>query len=158
MTPGSAKPAVLVLGPAREAISGVSTHVNALLGSSLAEGFALEHFQVGSEGRHENALARALRVLASPFLLMLAILRHNAQVVHLNTSLNAKAFWRDLAYLLVAKLCGARVLYQVHGGTLARFSPERTIARLEEIYADAGLASQQEAEAPRVQPQMRQAA
>jgi glycosyltransferase involved in cell wall biosynthesis len=39
-------------------------------------------------------------------------------IVQLNTALNARAYWRDLAYLLVARLCGARVLYQVHGGAL----------------------------------------
>jgi len=38
--------------------------------------------------------------------------------VHLNTSLNLRAYWRDLAYLVVAKLCGTRVVYQVHGGLL----------------------------------------
>ena len=112
------KPAALVLGPSRDAVSGVTTHVNALLDSPLRAGYALEHFQVGSEGRRESALGRALRYAFSPLLLAGAILRRNAAIVHLNTSLNAKAYWRDLAYLVVAKLCGARVLLQKHGGTL----------------------------------------
>jgi glycosyltransferase involved in cell wall biosynthesis len=115
------RPAVLLLGPSRDAISGVTTHVNALLGSSLAGEFALEHFQVGSEGRAEGAAARWLRLAASPFALAAAVLRRGAAVVHLNTSLNAKAWWRDLVYLLVAKACGARVVLQVHGGALDRF-------------------------------------
>ena len=42
---------VLLLGPSREAISGVTTHLNSLLGSRLARRFDLVHFQVGSEGR-----------------------------------------------------------------------------------------------------------
>jgi len=41
-------------------------------------------------------------------------------IVHLNTSLNPKAYWRDLMYLFVAKALGARVVYQVHGGQLPR--------------------------------------
>jgi glycosyltransferase involved in cell wall biosynthesis len=39
-------------------------------------------------------------------------------VVHINTSLNPRAYWRDLGYLFIAKLLRARVLYQVHGGKL----------------------------------------
>src|SRR4051812_44824039 len=115
------RPTVLLLGPSRDAISGVTTHVNALLDSRLAGEFALEHFQVGSEGRNEGAAARLLRLAASPFALAAAVLRRGATVVHLNTSLNAKAWWRDLVYLLVAKACGARVVMQVHGGALERF-------------------------------------
>ena len=112
------RPLVLLLGPSREAISGVSTHLNLLLGSALAQGFDLLHFQVGSEGRAEGRLRRALRLLASPVLLAAEILRRAPAIVHLNTSLDQRAFWRDLAYLAVAKLCGARVVYQVHGGAL----------------------------------------
>ena len=115
------RPAVLLLGPSRDAISGVTTHVNALLDSRLAGEFALEHFQVGSEGRSEGPLGRLLRFVTSPFTLAFAVLRRGAAVVHLNTSLNAKAWWRDLVYLLVAKACGARVVLQVHGGALDRF-------------------------------------
>src|SRR5207253_9107451 len=44
------------------------------------------------------------------------------ELLHINTSLNRKAYWRDLGYLVVAKLCGARVLYQVHGGQLDHFA------------------------------------
>lgn len=29
-----------------------------------------------------------------------------------------KAFWRDIAYLVVSKIVGAKVVYQVHGGSL----------------------------------------
>jgi len=114
------RPVVLVLGPSREAISGVSTHLNLLFGCALARQFSLAHFQVGSEGRAETRLRRAARLAASPFLLASEILRRGAQVVHLNTSLDARAYWRDLAYLVVARLCGARVVYQVHGGALPR--------------------------------------
>ena len=39
---------VLLCGPSRAAVSGVSTHLNLLMGSRLAEDFDLLHFQVGS--------------------------------------------------------------------------------------------------------------
>ncbi len=112
------RPVALVLGPHLEAVSGVSTHLKLLLASPLAEDFRLVHFQVGSEGRDEGPLGRALRLVLSPLKLAFVILARNAAIVHLNTSLNARAWWRDLVYLAVAKLCGARVVYQVHGGAL----------------------------------------
>src|SRR5262245_46575070 len=93
-------------------------HVNLLLSSPLAQEFTLAHFQVGSEGRSEGVFARVARLLVSPFRLAATILRRRAAIVHLNTSLNPRAYWRDLVYMLVARLCGASVLYQVHGGAL----------------------------------------
>jgi glycosyltransferase involved in cell wall biosynthesis len=119
-TSGAAKNTVILLGPARSAVSGVSTHLNLLFGSRLGEDFELLHFQVGREGRSEGPLARLARFVTSPLALAFEILRRDAAIVHINTSLNARAYWRDLAYLLVAKLCGARVVYQVHGGALPR--------------------------------------
>ena len=114
---------VVLLGPSREAISGVTTHLNGLIASRLATRVDLVHFQVGSEGRDEGFFGKLARLAVSPFTLAAAMVRLGAAVLHINTSLNAKAYWRDLAYLLVAKLCGARVLYQVHGGTLEEFAP-----------------------------------
>jgi glycosyltransferase involved in cell wall biosynthesis len=112
------RPAVLILGPHRAAVSGVSTHLNLLLESSLPDAYELLHFQVGSEGRDEGVLTRLLRLLVSPWMLAATILFRQVAIVHLNTSLNPRAYWRDLAYLFVAKALGARVLYQVHGGKL----------------------------------------
>ena len=91
--------AVIVLGPDRAAVSGVSTHVNLLLGSRLAEDFDMVHFQVGSEGREEWVFARWMRLLTSPLALAFVILARRAAILHVNTSLNARAYWRDLAYL-----------------------------------------------------------
>jgi len=112
------RPVVLILGPDRGAVSGVSTHVNLLLDSTLGELFEMLHFQVGSEGRDEGPLARLLRIVVSPVALLVAIVLRQVDVVHINTSLNQRAYWRDLAYLFVARLMRARVIYQVHGGKL----------------------------------------
>lgn len=113
-----ARPVVLLLGPSRAALSGVATHLNLLIESSLGSVFELAHFQVGSEGRAEGWLGRLWRIATSPLALAAAIAGRRASIVHLNTSLNPRAYWRDLAYLLTAKLCGARIVYQVHGGEL----------------------------------------
>jgi glycosyltransferase involved in cell wall biosynthesis len=110
---------VLLLGPDRGAMSGVSTHVNVLLGSALGRDFELEHFQIGSEGRAESALGRLARLAFGPFQLAAAFARSGAEILHVNTSLSPKPYWRDMLYVAVAKLCGVRVVYQVHGGSVA---------------------------------------
>lgn len=116
---------VVLLGPALSAVSGVSTHLNMLLASDLAKRFQLLHFQVGSEGRKESRLERLARLSLSPVQLAGYLLRQRPAIVHLNTSMDPKAYWRDLAYLLVAKALSCKVVYQVHGGEL----PERFSAR-----------------------------
>jgi glycosyltransferase involved in cell wall biosynthesis len=110
------RPVALLTGPQRAALSGVSTHVNLLLTSKLTETFSLIHFEVGREGRNEGPAARALRLLVSPLRLAYLVLAHRAAIVHVNTALTRRAYWRDLVYMIVARLCRARVLYQLHGG------------------------------------------
>jgi len=113
---------VLLAGPALGAISGVSTHVNLLLAapwSSVGENaLDLTHFQIGSEGREESAAGRLLRLLASPLALGACLVTRRIDVLHLNTSLNSKAYWRDVVYLGVARLLRRRVILQIHGGSL----------------------------------------
>lgn len=111
-------PLVLLVGPHLGAVSGVSTHLNLLFASSLAREFRLRHFQVGSEGRSESTVGRFARLIASPLVLAATILVERVDIVHLNTSLNRRAYWRDLIYMAVARITGTRVLYQVHGGDL----------------------------------------
>lgn len=125
------RPVALLLGPSPDAMSGVSTHLNMLLASRLAEEYVLVHFQVGSEGRNETGLARLARLVASPLLLGITVLARRVAIVHINTSLNRRAYWRDLAYMIVAKICGAHVLYQVHGGALPQrfFEQSRVLTR-----------------------------
>lgn len=111
-------PVVLLLGPNLGAISGVSAHLKAMFRSRLGEDFVLDHFPVGSEGRNEGRFGRWLRLPCSVFALDAVLRRRKPQLLHVNTSLDAGAFWRDLIYLLLARLRGVRVVYQVHGGKL----------------------------------------
>ncbi len=109
---------IALFSPSLQAVSGVSTHVRMLFASDLARDFELYHFQVGSEGRREGALQRLLRYAFSPLQLALFLLRTRTDVVHMNTSLEPKAYWRDLAYLAVSKLLGRQVVNQIHGGAM----------------------------------------
>lgn len=109
---------MVLLGPALTAVSGVSTHLNQIFSSSLAESYELLHFQVGSEGRHETGPIKLWRLISSPITFAFYLLRHHPDIVQLNTSLEPKSYWRDIVFLLIAKLLGRRVVYQVHGGAL----------------------------------------
>ena len=111
-------PRVLMCGPSRAAVSGVATHLNQLFESSLSDKYALVQFQVGSEGRVEGRLSKLMRYLISPLKFTAALVRMQPAIVHLNTSMEAKSYWRDLVYLLAAKLFRRKVVYQVHGGSL----------------------------------------
>ena len=112
------KQRIVLLGPALDAVSGVTTHLYQLFGSDLSRNFELLHFQVGSEGRKENLLQKTVRFLISPIVFAGFLLRHRPDIVHLNSSLEPKSYWRDTAYLLVARTLGRKVVYQVHGGAL----------------------------------------
>ena len=109
---------IALFGPSLDAVSGVSTHVRMLLASDLARDYELLHFQVGSEGRRENALQKLMRLALSPLLLALFLLRTGAEAVHVNASLDPKSYWRDFVYVVVARLLGRRVVCQIHGGAM----------------------------------------
>lgn len=112
------KQTVVLLGPELKAVSGVSTHLRCLIESRLGLAFDLRHFPVGSEARDENTSQKLMRYLFSPFGLARLILSHKAAVVHINTSLVQRSFWRDLCFLFIGKMLGRRIVYQVHGGSL----------------------------------------
>lgn len=112
------KTRVLLCGPSREAVSGVSTHIDQIFRSSIATKYSLCQFRVGSEGRREPPLQRLARFVASPLALAREIVRLRPEIVHLNTSLVPKAYWRDLLYLVVTKIVRCKAVYQVHGGEL----------------------------------------
>lgn len=109
---------VMLLGPSLSAVSGVSTHLNQLFHSRLAEEFQLLHFQVGSQGRHESGLQKMTRFLFSPLQFCWRLMRYQPQIVHVNTSMDPKGYWRDLVYLAIARALGKKIVYQIHGGAL----------------------------------------
>jgi glycosyltransferase involved in cell wall biosynthesis len=111
-------PRVLLLGPARSAVSGVATHLNQLFESTLSGHFRLMQFQVGSEGRTLSRVGTLLRLATSPFEFAACLIRWRPRIVHINTSLEPKSYWRDIVYLALAKAMKRKVIYQVHGGAL----------------------------------------
>jgi glycosyltransferase involved in cell wall biosynthesis len=128
----SSLPHILLLGPARTAVRGVSPHLNQLFDSKLGASFCLSQIQVGSEGRAEGRLGTLLRAIISPFELTARLIRDRPSIVHINTSFEPKRYWRDLTYLAVAKILHRKVLYQVHGGALPQefFENSRALTSL----------------------------
>lgn len=110
------KPKVVILSPPLTAVSGFSTHANLLLGSGLAQKYELLHFCVGSEGRAESSPQKLIRLAVSPFALLYLGLRQRPDILHINTGLDHKAYWRDMLYLAAAKLLRVKVVSQIHGG------------------------------------------
>jgi glycosyltransferase involved in cell wall biosynthesis len=116
-------PIVLLCGPPASAVGGGPTHIRNLLVSPLALRYRFVHFECGSRGKEspakdEPALAKAFRLLTSPFVLIYDLIRFRPAVVHINSALDNKAFWRDSLYLLISKAFARRVLFQLHGGSL----------------------------------------
>ena len=132
MTSDRPTPTVLLLGPARSAVSGVSTHLNQLFESVLSHRFHLVQFQVGSEGRTRGRVRTFWRLVMSPITFSACLVRLRPRIVHINTSLEPKSYWRDLVYLALAKALRCKVVYQVHGGALPRdfFGGNRALTAL----------------------------
>jgi glycosyltransferase involved in cell wall biosynthesis len=123
---------IVLTGPAMIAVSGVTTHLNQLFSSALSKRFTLLHFQVGREGHQENGLQRIIRFAISPLAFILFLSWHRPAIVHLNTSIEIKSYWRDTVFLLIAIMLRCRVVYQVHGGALPKdfFSYSRILTDL----------------------------
>ncbi len=114
----SERPKVLLLGPSLAAVSGIATHLVEIFRSPLAQDFELRHFQTGSQGRQETLPGKLARLVGSPLALAATLVFHRVVLVHVNTSMDGKAFWRDAVYVLVSRALRRRVVYQVHGGAL----------------------------------------
>jgi glycosyltransferase involved in cell wall biosynthesis len=129
------RPPILLCGPPPSAVGGGPTHVRNLLASPLADRFTLVHFESGSRGsespaRDEPWLAKGFRFLTSPAALAWSILRVRPRVVHLNSAMDPKGFWRDFVYLGVAKALGRKTVLQLHGGSLPALLAKPAMRRM----------------------------
>ena len=112
---------IMLLGPSLDAVSGVSTHLNQLLHSPLVDEFNFIHFQVGSQGRNETVIKKFMRFVLSPLQLFWRMIQQRPQILHVNTTMDTKGYWRDVVYLVIARSLGKKIVYQVHGGALPQF-------------------------------------
>jgi len=121
---------VTLLGPSLTGVGGISTHTKQIFYSVLAEELHLIFFQVGSEGREESVLLKLMRYISSPIEFFWLLFKSKPQIIHVNTSICFKGFWRDLAYLCIARIMKKRIIYQIHGGQLPQdfFKTNRVLA------------------------------
>jgi glycosyltransferase involved in cell wall biosynthesis len=111
------RPAALVIGPHR-AEGGAGLQLNLLFGSRLAEEFSLLRFGAGGHDSGGAGIVAAVRAAIKALALGGAVLVRGAAIVHVNSALSSRSLVEDLACVAAAKACGARVVCQMHGGTL----------------------------------------
>jgi len=131
----TAKTTVVLCGPPVSALGGGPTHIRNLLNSPLTNRFHLVHFEAGSRGiespaKDESLFAMVARLAASPWALAWCIWRSRPAVVHINSAMDNKAFWRDCIYLAVCKLFRCPVVFQLHGGLLHSICTNKVARRL----------------------------
>ncbi len=129
------KATILLCGPQLSAVGGGPTHIRNLLASPLKDRYRLVHVETGSRGtespaKDEELHRKIFRIVTSPIMLAWKILCSWPAVVHLNSAMDHKAFWRDLAYLLISKLFGRKVVLQLHGGSLEELCAKPGMRRL----------------------------
>lgn len=132
---GPRKPTILVCGPSPAAVGGGPTHMRNLWASPLTSQFNLVHFETGSRGsespaKDESVFAMLLRLICMPFALASALARLRPAVVHINTSVDPRGFWREWLNLMVCRLFRARVAYQIHGGKLEDLAASPRLRRI----------------------------
>jgi glycosyltransferase involved in cell wall biosynthesis len=97
-------------------VSGVANHVSLLLDSAAAHRFAFEHLCTGGGELVETIVGRVLRHVRTPVHLFTILVTRRPALLHLNTSLDARALPRDTLLLFMAWLMRCPVIWQVHGG------------------------------------------
>ena len=108
---------ILLTSPDFSAVSGISTHVQQLICSTLQLDFRLGHFRAGGEGFSESGIQRLCRRALTPISWAKRLRRDGRPLVHINTALDRRALARDALLLCIARLMGCPIVWQVHGGS-----------------------------------------
>jgi glycosyltransferase involved in cell wall biosynthesis len=116
-------------------MGGGPTHIRNMLSSPLKDRYRLLHFETGSRGKEspsedERFHRKFIRIVTSPFTLASQVIHSWPDVVHLNSGIDPKAFWRDAVYMFVCKLLRRKVVVQMHGGSLEVLTTNPGMRRL----------------------------
>jgi len=118
---------IVILGPLPPAIGGVATYIQYILASPLRKQYDFIPVRTmsrkhGTTDYHREKNWRKILRILSDFLNFISILmKESPQLVHINSSFNSGAFWRDAIYLAGAKAMGRKIFLQLHGGKLDVF-------------------------------------
>ena len=123
----SRKVKVAMLGPFPPAIGGIVTSVQNFLKSPLKDKYILLSFRTMSKKQgtpeyfEEKVYTKVCRVIFDLSSFLIFLLKEYPQLVHINTSFNTWAFWRDSVYLVISKMFRKKVFFQIRGGKLNEF-------------------------------------
>lgn len=107
---------VLINAPEPEQQGGVAHYFKI-----LAKHFKVEadFFIVGARGRESNFVVQVCRLFSDYVRFVARLMKNDYAVVHLNPSLDLKAFLRDALFLFLAKAFGRRSVVLIHGWSVA---------------------------------------
>jgi len=118
---------IAMLGPFPPSTGGIATSVQNILKSSLKKKYIFYPVSTMSrkggtpEYANEKTYAKVCRVVGDIFHFIGFLLKISPPLIHINTSFNRWAFWRDSTYLLISKIFQKKVFFQIHGGELNEF-------------------------------------
>lgn len=123
------KPRILVVGPGAAQVGGLATFVGILLSSEiLKKKYELIHFDTtrGARGKGVASQFHPINVLyflrQSTALVWVGLTRHPA-ILHVPIT-SYWAFWKDAAFILMARLMGMKVVAHLHGGLFKNYFRE----------------------------------
>jgi glycosyltransferase involved in cell wall biosynthesis len=110
---------VLVTGPTLgKQQAGIATHIELLTRAMELSQYRLVHYAVTPATYREPWARKTVRVAARLALFPAAARR--AQLVHINSTIDSRSIFRDCAFVAVASAMRRPVVFQFHGGDVAR--------------------------------------
>lgn len=116
-----------MLAPFPPTIGGITTSVQYLIHSPVVE--SVEFIPVPTMSRkhgtsayaNEWKLLKIVRTINDMSVLIKVLMINRPHLIHINTSFNSGAFWRDTLYLIICRIFRKKIFLHVHGGQLADF-------------------------------------
>ena len=122
-------PGIIVIGPGPAQIGGVATFIGILLSSSYLQGrYRFIHLDTTREV-HDRGTASRFSLINIMYFLRQSILflwiwsRQHPQIMHVPLT-SYWSFWKDAAFILLARTLGIKVVAHLHGGVFDRYYRE----------------------------------
>ncbi|WP_197471678.1 MULTISPECIES: glycosyltransferase family 4 protein [Methylomonas] len=107
---------ILLTGNQLGTASGIATHLENLISAFHGSDCQFIHFCTGSPISNETKLGKSLRLFLGPLRFVMVLFRERPGLVHINTSMDNKGFFRDSIFVALSKVLGRPVVLQLHAG------------------------------------------
>lgn len=120
------RPRILVLGPGPTQVGGVATFMEILLSSAhMRQKYELLHLDTTRGPRGEGVASQFAFINLFYFFRQVArffwmVLRYHPRLFHLPVN-SFWAFWKNAAFILMARVMGMKVIAHLHGGYFDRY-------------------------------------